>query len=584
MAGISKKPLNLGLAAFFIVLSLSVCSISNAQTPANKTTYQPRGLERTGVYALRQMEPTLTGENVRFSIICRSFTYINDEPQNDYRPAVEHNCFRDKNINFHDQGELPAGISPHSTAVCSILFGEDPNAFHPQVGQFYYQGTTPRAQIDIYEFRYFLINKLNSDTPLSADIIAADFGYPFEEWWTRGIEALAEHYGTIVVAGIGNGSDASDSVLYPAAGSNVIGVGLVNSVSSQNLEINLANFALAYPTHSSIGPTGDGRCKPDIIAPGNCLAADVNSLNQYEPTGNWSSFSTPIVAGTIGLLVQKARQEPELDIAVSPDGGNCVIKAILLNSATKLPYWHKGRLQTDDDHIVPLDYIQGAGMLNAVGAYEHLVAGIQKPGDVTTTGWDLNRMDENDSTDKIYKIKIEEPADKYITATLVWNKHYSSKYPFVSLPEKDSNLRLELWAVDSNVPENSYMLDYSDSIVDNVEHIHTLTDSNYRDYEIILSISNANEKIQNSQTQKYSLAWNVSPRSNSDDILWYDLNADGIVNDADLTIMLTNLLDSSKSSESYLFGDINPDGVINVNDLKALWDHNNLQADWQNIQ
>ncbi len=582
MAGISKKPPELGLKTLSIMLLGCLCAAAQAQSPDNSKILQPKGLESTGIYALRQIEPDLMGEGVKFAVVCRSFTYIDNEPQNDYRPAIGHNCFSTRQFLFYDQPELRPGISPHSTAVCSILFGEDPNAYNPYAGQFYYQGTLPQAQASIYEFNYFLFNNVNSLNPPDADIITADFGYPFEEWWTRGIDALVEHYGIIVVAGIGNGSDAYDSVLYPAAGANVIGVGLVNSVDSNNPEINLANFALASPSHSSNGPTGDGRCKPDIIAPGNCLAADVNSPDQYEPTGNWSSFSTPVVAGAIGMLVQKAKQEPELNIAVSPNGGNCVIKAILLNSATKLPYWHKGRLQTDDDHSVPLDYIQGAGMLNAVGAYENLVAGTQTPGQVSTIGWDLNQLDNNNSSGNIYKITVPEPADKCITATLVWNRHYSKVYPFKPLREQDGNLRLEIWAVDPNEPDNSYLLDYSDSNIDNIEHIYTPLDAAFTNYEIIMSTNNTNGESRKFVNQQYSLAWNVGSKQDRDNILWYDLNTDGIVNDSDLRIMLENLLESGKSSESYLIGDINPNGAIDVNDVKALWDHNNMQADWQN--
>lgn len=186
--------------------------------------------------------------------------------------------------------------------------------------------------------------------------------------------------------------------------------------------------------------------------------------------------------------------------------------------------------------------------------------------------------------ENIYRITVKDPAEKNITATLVWNRHYSRAYPFKSLPEKDSNLRLEIWAVDPNEPENSYMLDYSDSAIDNIEHIYAPLDTAYTDYEIILSTSDINDKTQQSSTQQYSLAWNVSYRQDRDNILWYDLNADGIVNDSDLTVMLMNLLDSGKSAESYLFGDLNPDGAIDVNDLKVLWDHNNMQANWQNNQ
>ena len=584
MAGISKKPLFWGLIAFLFAFSGIGNSMAGSENLQNGKILHPLGLDRTGVYALRQIDPTLTGLGIKFAVICRSFTYINDEQQNDYRPAIDHNCFKNKQFNFYDQAERPSGISPHSTAVCSILFGEDPNAFNPQIGQFSYQGTSPEAQVDIYEFNHFVFNNVSSHTPPAVDIITADFGYPFEEWWTRGIESLVEHYGIIVIAGIGNGSDAFDSVLYPAAGANVIGVGLVDSVDSDNPEINLTNFALAYPTHSSSGPTSDGRCKPDIIAPGNCLAADVNAPDQYEPTGNWSSFSTPIVAGTIDMLVQKAKQEPGLSMAVSSQGGNCIIKAILLNSATKLPYWHKGRLHTDDDHIVPLDYIQGAGMLNAVGAYEHLVTGIQKPGEVSTTGWDLNQLDKNNTLENVYRFTIAEPNNKYITTTMVWNKHHQRTYPFEPLPEQDMNLRLELWAVDSNTPDNNYMLDYSDSVIDNVEHIYTLADPNYTNYEIIITSSDMDNTTQTPTAQRYGLAWNISTRQDSDNILWYDLNADGIVNESDLTVMLMNLLDSVKTPDQYLFGDIYPDGVIDVNDLIKLMEQSDLRADWHRNQ
>ena len=109
---------------------------------------------------------------------------------------------------------------------------------------------------------------------------------------------------------------------------------MVDSVNTDDPATNLAHFALAYPEHSSFGPAGNGHSKPDIVAPGNCLAAELNEPNGYEATGDWSSFATPIVAGAVGLLVQKAKQDPALSLAVSPAGGNCVIKAILMNSPT----------------------------------------------------------------------------------------------------------------------------------------------------------------------------------------------------------------------------------------------------------
>jgi hypothetical protein len=542
---------------------------------------QPQGLNYSGIYALRQLDPNLTGSGVKFAVICRSLTY---SPQNDYRPSTEHNCLADNHFIFHDRGELAAGISPHSTAICSILFGEDPDGFSSQLGQFHYQGAAPAAQADIYEFWNFLIDNVFTHSPPDADILTAGIGNQFEDWWTRGIESLAEQYGLIVVAGIGNGSNAHDPPLYPAAGSNVIGVGVVDSVNTENPATNLAQFSLAYPEDSSCGPTTDGRCKPDIVAPGNCLAADTNEPNSYEPTGNWSSFSTPVVAGTIGLLTQKAKQDPNLSLAVSPEGGNCVMKAILLNSAKKLPYWHKGRLEKDDDHSAPLDYIQGAGMLNAVGAYKNLIAGVNKPGDVSTTGWDLSTLQKGENPRNVYKITLTEPTEKFLTTTVVWNRHYESVYPFEPLPEKDANLRLEVWAIDPTNPDKSYLLDYSDSSVDNVEHIYRQTDARHTNYEIVISYSDIDDTNQVPATHSYALAWKTSERENSNNIFWYDLNADGIVNESDFAILLNNRLNSFKSPESYLLGDINIDGAIDANDLVILLNHKDAQADWHTAE
>lgn len=545
-------------------------------------TLQPQSLRQTGIYALRQIDQDLTGSGVKFGVICRSMTYIDNEPQNDFRPDIRHHCFQTSDLTFQPTETLLQGISPHSTAICSILFGEDPNASHPDIGPFYYEGVVPRVQGEIHELWNFVLNHVYTQEPTDADILTASFGIEFEYPWTRGIELLAETYGTIIVASIGNGADSHNPVLYPAAGANVIGVGVVDSVNTEDLVTNLAHFALAYPEHSSPGPTGNGRCKPDLVAPGNCLAAEVNEPNLYEPTGNWSSYSTPIVAGAVGLLVQKAKEDPDLSLAISPDGGNCVMKAILMNSAMKLPFWHKGWLTTDDDHTAPLDYVQGAGMLNAIGAFEQLIAGLYGPGYVPPSGWDLNLLDKNDATEQAYEITIIEPARSTITATLVWNRHYNTTFPFEPAPEKDSNLRIELWGVDLDNHDNDNLLDYSDSRSDNVEHIHFAADPNYMNYKIVIRFSEDENPEISAVSQRYGFAWNVREPEQTDNIFWYDLNADGIVDDLDFAIILNNLTESTQSDESYVLGDIEPDGAINSEDVEALFQEirNGRRADW----
>ena len=576
----TRKIVAICLIAFIGLFPGPISIAAGTEEPSSEKTVQPQGLDYAGIYRLRELDADLTGSGVKFAVVCRSITYIDGEPQNDYRPNIEHNCFKAEQFGFHEEPNLPAGISPHSTAICSILFGADPNAFNQHLGQFRYEGIAPQAKAEVYEFWHFLINNVFEHSPPAADVVTASIGNQFDSWWTRGIESLAEHYGLIVAAGIGNGFNSHDPPLYPAAGTNIIGVGVVDSVKTEDLAAELAYFSLAHPEHSSFGPTADGRCKPDIIAPGNCMAADANHLDRYEPTGSWSSFSTPIVAGTIGLLVQKAKADPNLSPAVSPDGGNCVMKAILMNSAKKLAFWHKGLLGKDDDHIVPLDYSQGAGMLNAPDAYKHLIAGQNKPGNAATIGWDLNHLQKSQTFENIYKIIIADPNNKLITATAVWNRHYSREYPFESMPEKDANLRLELWAVDTEDANNDYLLDYSDSNVDNVEHIYCRADANYNNYEIVVSYSDIGDSNRTETIQRYGLAWKMSEKQADNSIFWYDLNADGSVDKLDFMVLVNNLLTGMNRPESYLVGDINSDGIIDFKDVQILLEHNNLKADW----
>jgi len=541
--------------------------------------FQPQGLNYAGIYQLKQTDPNLTGAGVKIALVSRSITYTDGEPQNDYRPASDHDCFKDTQYIFHDQQLLAAGISAHSTAVCSILFGRDPNASNEQIGDFSYAGAVPDAQANVYEFWSFLVNNVFPCSAPDADIITADIGYQFEDWWTRGIEAMVQKYGLTVVVGIGNGSNSSDPVLFPGAGSNIIGVGVVKSVESNDVNVGLSRFALVYPEYSSMGPTPDARCKPDIVAPGNCLAAVASEPNLYEPTGDWSSFATPIVAGAAALLIQQAHADPNLQQAVSHDGGDCVVKSVLLNSATKLPYWHKGLLTKDDDHDVPLDYLQGAGMVNAVAASNQLLAGQHLPGDCPTAGWDLNKLTLDQTPENTYKIRITKPADKMITATVTWNKQFSLVYPFEHDTQKDADLRLEIWAVDSNDPNSDYLLDYSDSRIDNVEHIYTSADGNFTDYEIVVLFSDEHDVNQPQVSPPYAVAWNVGQTPVRDDALWFDLNGDGVVDDLDVNVLLDNLIASMGTSGRYLFGDINSDGIIDVSDLDILMHYIDSAAD-----
>ena len=139
---------------------------------------------------------------------------------------------------------------------------------------------------------------------------------------------------------------------------------------------------------------------------------------------------------------------------------------------------------------------------------------------------------------------IPEGVSEYITVTLVWNKHYAHEYPFESMPELDSDLRLELWAVDTDKTERDYLIDYSDSANDNVEHIYCAVDPNYSTYEIVVMFG---EGGFDQETERYGLAWNVRRADSIDNIWWQDLNNDGNVDSLDhvISVALEKLPENS---------------------------------------
>jgi hypothetical protein len=309
--------------------------------------------------------------------------------------------------------------------------------------------------------------------------------------------------------------------------------------------------------------------------------AETDGDQGYTIAGNWSSFSTPVAAGVVGLLMQAAKQDAGLNLAVSPRGGNCVLKAIVMSSARKLPFWHKGRLSRDDDYEVPLDYAQGAGMIDAVRAHQLLKAGRARPGDVSAAGWDLNHLDAEQTLQQVYRLTVDEPAGKVLAATLVWNRHYSPTYPFKHMADRDSDLRLEVWGIDPENPGRTRWLDYSDSRVDNVEHVYVETKPEYSLYEIVVSHSNLDERKSAQAGERYALAWSLEEKLPDESIFWHDLNADGIVNEQDFAILMDNWTEGLKSPQAYVIGDVTKDGKIDVRDISKMIASRDRRAGWR---
>jgi minor extracellular serine protease Vpr len=129
-----------------------------------------------------------------------------------------------------------------------------------------------------------------------------------------------------------------------------------------------------YLSYTSLGPTADGRTKPDLSAPARWVIGAMsrvgkddnrtvlwpnpaNTLGRYEFTGG-TSVASPIVAGIVALMLQ-----------VTPTLTPETTKQVLQQTAIKDAY--TGNITTP-----PGDVRWGAGKVNALGAMEQLGAPI----------------------------------------------------------------------------------------------------------------------------------------------------------------------------------------------------------------
>lgn len=227
--------------------------------------------------------------------------------------------FVNKNTNFY------AGDS-HGTAVLSLMGGYVDNSL---------VGTAPDAS-----YYLFITEDDNSENPveesnwveaaeeadrLGADIINTSLGYTtFDDsdydftysdmngtttFIAKGLD-VAFSRGMVCVVSAGNeGNQSWHYISSPADALNALAVGAVKTDET-------------YANFSSVGPSYDGRVKPDVTAQGqNPYVSDASG--NITNNGSGTSYSGPIIAGMVACLWQalptKTNQEIKQLITQSAD-------------------------------------------------------------------------------------------------------------------------------------------------------------------------------------------------------------------------------------------------------------------------
>ncbi|KUG02886.1 hypothetical protein ASZ90_019734 [hydrocarbon metagenome] len=151
--------------------------------------------------------------------------------------------------------------------------------------------------------------------------------------------------GFLPLFGAGNSGPAVSSLTSEANSKNALTIG-----SSQVPRPALtpdANFADQPASSSSLGPAGDGRIKPELMAPGSAVVSACSSLvesnydaNEMYALMGGSSMATAIAGGSIALL----REYLEKDLQIEEPSA-ALVKASLVNGARledSLPSSSKG--------------------------------------------------------------------------------------------------------------------------------------------------------------------------------------------------------------------------------------------------
>ena len=246
-------------------------------------------------------QQNFTGQGKIIAVLDSGFTGVNTAAP--FQNLITNNQILD-GYNFPDRNTDYFSRHNHGTNVLSTMGGFAD-------GQLV--GTAPSAQ-----YYLFITEDVNSENPVEesywveaaeladyygVDVINSSLGYfdydnanyshQYDDmignktFASRGAN-MAFNKGIVVVISAGNsGATAEPHIATPADAIGALTIGAVNSTE-------------VYASFSSIGPSFDGRVKPDVCAKG--LQATVSNTSGGIVTASGTSFSSPIMAGMVATF------------------------------------------------------------------------------------------------------------------------------------------------------------------------------------------------------------------------------------------------------------------------------------------
>jgi Subtilase family len=427
-----------------------------------------------------------------------------DSGVDDTHPALAGRMDAEKNFVTTESGNTGDDVYGHGTWVASAALSSDPT----------YTGMAPGAH-------YVNARALNSSNGFNTDTwVRNGIGYAIDQ----GVDImnLSLTYNAAVNTGNTQLELMIDWAAYARGISTTLAAG--NIVSSSPHTTAVRGPASAYngvtvgrttadfsrvDSDSAMAFTGDGRMKPDVVAPGTGLTLanddwEGNNLDWdvFSDNVGGTSFAAPHVAG---LMAQQIGAGIDLGLSTNP----LVVKATIMNSADKSVLdksgnaWEPANLTLPGGVLTttqPLDTDSGAGQIDGLALATQYLAGEQRPTGAKSIGWDLHAVNNGQSID--YTIHRPLEAGSMLTATLTWFRHVSRTDDGDGIVDAgDTFTQMALNNLNLQILRDGVLLAQSISTKDNVEHLNFLVpdEANYTLRVIGQSVAGGAET--------YGLAW-----------------------------------------------------------------------------